>query len=235
IRKRKPHLAPGRSCFCYPHFGCPRRSSMKRVALFLLLAGWFVPLAKAQDQFQLGAYGDYFRVSQTSTNMAGLGGRVGYKVVPHVMFEGEISYDFEQGFIEHCTSTSCVGLVHNSNLKVLHGMVGPTFIGGRHAIRPFLAVKAGFINFQLNPKPATRCISPAPRTIMCVWRSAPSSASRNNSREKLQERSGHREGDLVKVSLPCSSLGRQVSRRRTRHPAIMSCSACFCCVKPAIM
>jgi hypothetical protein len=128
---------------------------MKRVALFLLLAGWFVPLAKAQDQFQVGAYGDYFRVSQTSTNMAGLGGRVGYKVVPHVMFEGEISYDFEQGFIEHCTSTSCVGLVHNSNLKVLHGMVGPTFIGGRHAIRPFLAVKAGFINFQLNPKPAT--------------------------------------------------------------------------------
>lgn len=128
---------------------------MKRVALLLFLAGWLVPLAKAQDQFQVGAYGDYFRVTQTSTNMAGLGGRVGYKMFPYVMFEGEVSYDFDQGFIEHCTSVSCLGLVANSNLKVLHGLAGVKFIGSRHAIRPFITVKGGFINFQLNPKPAT--------------------------------------------------------------------------------
>ena len=128
---------------------------MKRVALLLFLAGWLVPLAKAQDQFQVGAYGDYFRITQTSTNMAGLGGRVGYKMVPYVMFEGELSYDFDQGFLEHCTSASCVGLVANSNLKVLHGLAGVKFIGSRHAIRPFVTVKGGFINFQLNPKPAT--------------------------------------------------------------------------------
>ena len=128
---------------------------MKRVALLLFLASWLVPLAKAQDQIQVGAYGDYFRVTQTSTNMAGLGGRVGYKMLPYVMFEGEVSYDFEQGFIEHCTSVSCLGLVANSNLKVLHGLAGVKFIGSRHAIRPFITVKGGFINFQLNPKPAT--------------------------------------------------------------------------------
>lgn len=128
---------------------------MKRVALLLFLAGWLVPLAKAQDQFQVGAYGDYFRVTQTSTNMAGLGGRVGYKMFPYVMFEGEVSYDFDQGFIEHCTSVSCLGLVANSNLKVLHGLAGVKFIGSRHAIRPFITLKGGFINFQLNPKPAT--------------------------------------------------------------------------------
>ena len=128
---------------------------MKRVTLLLFLAGWLVPLAKAQDQFQVGAYGDYFRVTQTSTNMAGLGGRVGYKMFPYVMFEGEVSYDFDQGFIEHCTSVSCLGLVANSNLKVLHGLAGVKFIGSRHAIRPFITVKGGFINFQLNPKPAT--------------------------------------------------------------------------------
>jgi hypothetical protein len=45
--------------------------------------------------------------------------------------------------------------VANSNLKVLHGLAGVKFIGSRHAIRPFLTVKGGFINFQLNPKPAT--------------------------------------------------------------------------------
>src|SRR5437667_10777626 len=128
---------------------------MKRVALFLFLAGGFVRLAKAQDQFQVGAYGDYFRISQTGTNMAGLGGRVGYKMVPHVMVEGEMSYDFEQAFTERCLSSGCTVTVANSNLKVLHGLVGPKFIGGRHAIRPFLAVKGGFINFQLNPRPAS--------------------------------------------------------------------------------
>ena len=133
---------------------------MKRIALLLFLAflagaGWFVPPAKAQDQFQIGAYGDYFRIGQTGTNMAGLGGRVGYKAFSHVMFEGEISYDFDQGFVERCVGTGCTVGVANSNLKVLHGLGGFTFIGTRHAIRPFLALKGGFINFQLNPKPAT--------------------------------------------------------------------------------
>jgi hypothetical protein len=43
---------------------------MKRIALFLFLAAWLVPLASAQDRFQAGAYADYFRLSQTNTNMA---------------------------------------------------------------------------------------------------------------------------------------------------------------------
>jgi len=128
---------------------------MKRVALLLFLASWLVPLVKAQDQFQVGAYGDYFRLTQTSTNLAGLGGRVGYKMLPYVMFEGEVSYDFDQGFTERCVSTGCTVTVANSNLKVLHGLAGVKFIGGRHAIRPFVTLKGGFINFQLNPKPAT--------------------------------------------------------------------------------
>jgi len=133
---------------------------MKRVALLVFLAflagaSWLVPSAKAQDQFQVGVYGDYFRLEQTSTNLAGLGGRVGYKAFSHVMFEGEINYDFEQGFVERCVSTSCTVTVANSNLKVLHGLGGFKFVASRHAIRPFLLVKGGFINFQLNPKPAT--------------------------------------------------------------------------------
>lgn len=133
---------------------------MKRIALLLFLAlfagaGWLVPVASAQDQFQVGAYGDYFRIGQTGTNMAGLGGRVGYREFSHVMFEGEMSYDFDQGFVERCVSTGCAVSVANSNLKVLHGLGGFTFIGSHHAIRPFLTLKGGFINFQLNPKPAS--------------------------------------------------------------------------------
>jgi hypothetical protein len=128
---------------------------MKRVLLLLFLAGWLVPLASAQDHFQVGAYGDYFRITQTSTNMAGLGGRAAVKLLSNVMFEGEMSYDFDQAFLEQCVSTSCTGTVSNSNLKVLHGLAGFKFIGGHRAIRPFLTVKGGFINFQLNPRPAT--------------------------------------------------------------------------------
>lgn len=132
---------------------------MKRVALLLFLAllagaGWLAPLAKAQDQIQVGAYGDYFRISQTNTNMAGLGGRVGYRVFNHVMFEGEMNYDFDQAFTEVCTNCTTL-TVAPSNLKVLHGLGGFKITGSRGWIRPFLALKGGFINFQLGPKSTT--------------------------------------------------------------------------------
>jgi hypothetical protein len=132
---------------------------MKRVALLLLLAGMLTPLASAQDHLQVGAYGDYFRLSQTDTNLAGLGARVGYKAFSHVMLEGELNYDFDQGFIDHCVSTGCgtggTVTVANSNLKVLHGLFGAKIIGGHGAIRPFITLKGGFVNFRLDPRPAT--------------------------------------------------------------------------------
>jgi hypothetical protein len=112
-------------------------------------------MARAQDHFQVGAYGDYFRITQTSTNLAGLGGRAGVRLLSHVMFEGEMSYDFEQAFTEHCLSSGCTVTTARSNLKVLHGIAGFKLIGTHHAIRPFLLVKGGFINFQLNSRPAT--------------------------------------------------------------------------------
>ncbi len=128
---------------------------MKRVALLLFFASWLVPVAAAQDSLQVGAYGDYFRLTQTSTNMAGLGGRVGYKVFSHVMLEGEMNYDFDQAFTDHCVSTGCTVTVANSSLKVLHGLFGPKIVGGHGAIRPFLTLKGGFINFRLDPRPAS--------------------------------------------------------------------------------
>jgi hypothetical protein len=127
---------------------------MKRTALLLLLAGWLVPLASAQEHFQVGAYGDYFRLSQTSTDMAGLGGRAAVKVFSHVMLESEMNYDFEQTFTEVCTNCPFL-TVAPSSLKVLHGLFGPKIIAGRGSIRPFLTVKGGFVNFRLDPRPAS--------------------------------------------------------------------------------
>ena len=57
---------------------------MKRVSLLLFLAMCLGPVASAQDQFQVGAYGDYFRVTQTKTNLAGLG------LYPAVGVEGHL-------------------------------------------------------------------------------------------------------------------------------------------------
>ncbi len=128
---------------------------MKRVALLLFFAGWLVPLASAQDHFQVGAFADYFRLTQTNTNMAGIGGRVGYKAFSHVMLEGEMSYDFDQAFTDHCLSTGCTVTVANSSLKVLHGLFGPKIVAGHGAIRPFVTLKGGFVNFRLDPRPAT--------------------------------------------------------------------------------
>jgi len=129
---------------------------MKRVALLLFLAGCLVPLASAQDAVQVGVYADYFRLSQTKTNMAGLGGRAGFKAFSHVMVEGEMNYDFNQVFTEGFTNTSTGAVtLQRSNLRVLHGLFGPKLVAGHGSIRPFLTVKGGFINFQLDARPAT--------------------------------------------------------------------------------
>jgi hypothetical protein len=130
---------------------------MKRIALLLFLAGWLVPLASAQDDhFQAGVYADYFRVSQTKTNMAGLGARVGVKALPHVMLEGEMSYDFNQAFTEGFTNPTGGAITfQNSDIKVLHGLFGPKISAGHGRIRPFVTLKGGFVNFRLDPRPAS--------------------------------------------------------------------------------
>src|SRR6266436_3217722 len=148
----QPAPAPA---FCNSSYFGARGTRMKGVALLLQLAGGRVPLAPAQDRFLVGAYGDYSRLSQTNTNLAGLGARVGYKAFSHAMLEGEMSYDFNQAFTDHCVATGCTVTVANSNLKVLHGLFGAKIIGGHGAFRPFLTLKGGFVNFRLDPRPAT--------------------------------------------------------------------------------
>src|SRR5258708_20744630 len=104
---------------------------MKRVVLLLFLASWLVPLASAQDHLQVGAYADYFRISQTKTNMAGLGARAGIKVVPHVMLGAEMSYDFQQAFPQGFTNPNGRAITfQNSHVKVLHWLFGPKFLAG---------------------------------------------------------------------------------------------------------
>jgi hypothetical protein len=132
---------------------------MKRFALLLFLAGCFVPLASAQslDHIEAGVFADYFRISQTDTNQVGLGGRLGFGVFPHVRLEAEMAYDFDKAFTESFTTTvppcsSATPCLQKTNLRVLHGLFGPKVELGHGAIRPFVTVKGGFINFSLDSR-----------------------------------------------------------------------------------
>src|SRR5262249_3680854 len=127
---------------------------MKRIALLLLVGAWLAPSAFAQGNSQVGAYVDYFRLSQTKTNFAGLGGRFAFGIVPHVQVEGELNYDFEQAFNETFKSGATV-TIQRSNIRVLHGMAGPKVNLGHGNFQPFVTLKLGAINFRPDTRPAT--------------------------------------------------------------------------------
>jgi len=80
---------------------------MKRFALLLLLCGIVpAPRAFAQDHVAFGAYADYFRLSQTDNNFAGVGARLGVGL-GSLMLEGEMNYDFNQTFQPAGNSPRC--------------------------------------------------------------------------------------------------------------------------------
>src|SRR5437588_11089343 len=98
---------------------------MRRIALFFLLFGTAsAPSVYAQDHVAVGAYADYFRLKQTDTNFAGLGGRFGVGLAHHVMVEAEMSYDFNRVFTEDFSNGGSI-TVNRSNFRLLHGLFGP--------------------------------------------------------------------------------------------------------------
>lgn len=131
---------------------------MKRLALFLLITSLTPIAARAQasDHVQAGVYADYLRLSQTDSNMAGLGARLAFTAYKPLKFEAEINYDFNQVFSE--TFTDPLGgsvVINRSGLRVLHGLFGPKLDLGHSNFHPFITAKGGFINFRLDSRPAT--------------------------------------------------------------------------------
>jgi hypothetical protein len=131
---------------------------MKRLAILLIFAAGAVPASFAQenDHFQVGVFADYLRLSQTNTNFAGLGGRFTFTAYRALKLEAEMSYDFNQVFTEGFTdnSTGTVS-INRSNLRALHGMLGPKLEIGHFPIHPFVTVKGGFVDFRFDNRPAT--------------------------------------------------------------------------------
>lgn len=126
------------------------------LALFLALGMCVVPAAAAQEHGQVGVYADYFRLSETKTNLVGLGGRFSVNLVPAVQMEAQMSYDFARSFTEGFTNTTTGSVnLQPTDIRVLHGLFGPKFQTTHGIFRAFITVKGGFINFRLDPRPAS--------------------------------------------------------------------------------
>jgi hypothetical protein len=136
-----------------------QENGMKRLAwLLLVVAGCFVPAAKAQENehVQLGVFADYFRVSQTDTDLLGVGARASFMAYKRLKLEGEMAYDFGHAFTEGFTDSS-TGTVtfQRTDMRVIHGLFGPRVNLGHRSIQPFLTAKGGFVNFRLDNAPVT--------------------------------------------------------------------------------
>lgn len=132
---------------------------MKRFVLLFLFVIAAVPAARAQseeDHLQAGVFADYFRLSQTDVNFAGLGGRFTVTAYQRLKLEAEMGYDFNQIFTEGFTNTTTGSVtLARSNVRLLHGLFGPKLEIGHHAIRPFVTIKGGFFDSMFDVRPAT--------------------------------------------------------------------------------
>jgi hypothetical protein len=128
---------------------------MKRIA-FLIMVTFigFVSSAHAQDHAEVGAFAEYFKLNQTGSNFAGIGGRAAVNVAKYVQIEAEMSYDFNQVFTEGFTDSTGTVTTQGSNIKVLHGLIGPK-IQTSGPVRVFATVKGGAVDFRFDPRPAS--------------------------------------------------------------------------------
>jgi hypothetical protein len=132
---------------------------MKRFALLLLLVGaGFAPGAFAQDNehVQVGVFSDYLRLSQTDSDLLGVGGRASFVAYKRLKFEAEMAYDFNKAFTEDFTDPTGTSVAfQRTDLRVLHGLFGPRINLGNHRIQPFVTAKGGFMDFMLDSRPVT--------------------------------------------------------------------------------
>jgi hypothetical protein len=113
-----------------------------------------VPAVVALDHVAVEVYADYFRLSQTDTNFAGIGGRLGVGLGHHLMLEGEMSYDFNQVFTETFENGGSIA-VNRSNYRLLHGLFGPKLALGHTNFHPLVTIKGGFVDAMFDAAPAT--------------------------------------------------------------------------------
>jgi hypothetical protein len=131
-----------------------KRLAYLAVAIFLLVPGAFAQ--EIQDHINAGVFGNYVRLSDGGLNLAGVGARLSFNVLPVVQFEAESSYEFERSFTQGFASspTGSVSLAR-TNVRMLDGLFGPKLMTNKGPVRLFLTAKGGFTNFNVSNSAAT--------------------------------------------------------------------------------
>jgi len=129
---------------------------MKRFAILSALGlclAMIAPAASAQgnddkNHGNFSVYADYFRLQFAKQNFFGIGGRLGLNIHPHIVLEGEMSYDFERNATATITDLTGNTTTVRSNLRLIHGLFGPK-IQTTGPVRVFAVLKGGLLNFSV--------------------------------------------------------------------------------------
>src|SRR5260370_5972951 len=107
----------------------------------------------AQKRVEVGIFIDYLSISQTRTDNFGLGGRFGFRIHRNVMLEGELAYDYGINFDEayRNVSTGNIAAIERTSIGVTHALFEPMLQPSACWFRPFVTLKAGFVDFRLSP------------------------------------------------------------------------------------
>jgi hypothetical protein len=127
-----------------------------RLGLFIASLFLSVPMLLAQDHIEVGAFADYYRLSDpgATRNFVGVGGRAAFAIRPSVQLEAEMAYDFKRNYTNTFTNGVTTELV-NTQFRTLHGFFGPKLQTGSGPFRVFVTGKVGFDNFSINNQNAT--------------------------------------------------------------------------------
>ena len=123
---------------------------MRPLALFLVL---LTTASLAQKRMEAGIFVDSLSISQTSTNNFGLGARFGYGVHHNVLLEGELAYDYGINFDEAYRNivNGSITAIERTSIGVTQGLIGPKLQPSGGGFRPYVTLKAGFVDFRLSP------------------------------------------------------------------------------------
>jgi hypothetical protein len=121
--------------------------------VIVLLSLGASPRLFAQERLEAGIFLDYLGISQTGSNNFGVGGRFGYRIHRKVMIEGELAYDYGINFQEayRNITNGNIAAIERTSIGVTHGLFGPMLRPAKGRLRPFVTLKAGFIEFRLSP------------------------------------------------------------------------------------
>jgi len=126
------------------------RFAMIAALVLGLAAPGLVIAQSSEDHGEVGAFADYFRFTpgSSATNFVGVGGRLGVNVLPNIMLEGEMNYDFKRNYTNTFSNGVTTSFV-TTGVRPLTGLFGPRIYAGTSGpIRVFVTGKVGFVNFD---------------------------------------------------------------------------------------